>query len=88
MKEPIIEVRDFRKVYGDYAAVDRISFAVQPGEIFGLLGPNGAGKTTTIRVKEVSIIKMVGATERIVINNKIFSVTARSAGSPDSPMVI
>jgi ABC-2 type transport system ATP-binding protein len=47
----IIEVRDLVKVYGDATrAVDGISFAVKPGELFGFLGPNGAGKTTTIRI--------------------------------------
>ena len=47
----IIEVRDLVKVYaGDTRAVDGISFAVAPGELFGFLGPNGAGKTTTIRI--------------------------------------
>jgi lipooligosaccharide transport system ATP-binding protein len=46
----IIEARDLRKVFNGVAAVDRISFDVQPGESFGLLGPNGAGKTTTIRM--------------------------------------
>jgi len=47
----IIEVRDLVKVYGDDTrAVDGISFAVKPGELFGFLGPNGAGKTTTIRI--------------------------------------
>ena len=47
MNDSVIEVKDFRKVYGDLAAVDSISFEVQRGEIFGLLGPNGAGKTST-----------------------------------------
>ena len=45
-----IEVREVTKRYGDFAAVDGISFKVNPGTIFGLLGPNGAGKTTTIRM--------------------------------------
>jgi ABC-2 type transport system ATP-binding protein len=45
-----IEVRGVTKRYGDFVAVDDISFAVSPGTIFGLLGPNGAGKTTTIRM--------------------------------------
>lgn len=44
----MIEVDQLRKSYGDLTAVDGVSFAAQPGEIFGLLGPNGAGKTTTI----------------------------------------
>ena len=49
--EPVIEVRDLVKVYaGGTRALDGVSFAVQPGELFGFLGPNGAGKTTTIRI--------------------------------------
>ena len=44
----MIEVEQLRKTFGDLTAVDSVSFAAQPGEIFGLLGPNGAGKTTTI----------------------------------------
>jgi ABC-2 type transport system ATP-binding protein len=45
-----IEVLDIRKRFGDFTAVDGVSFAVQPGEVFGLLGPNGAGKSTLIRM--------------------------------------
>ncbi|HEX2679660.1 MAG TPA: ABC transporter ATP-binding protein [Candidatus Dormibacteraeota bacterium] len=45
-----VEVRDLTKKFGDFTAVDRVTFAVAPGEIFGFLGPNGAGKTTTIRM--------------------------------------
>ncbi len=45
-----IDVRDIRKRFGDFTAVDGISFTVPPGEIFGLLGPNGAGKSTLIRM--------------------------------------
>lgn len=43
-------VRDLFKCFGRFVAVDRISFSVQQGEIFGFLGPNGAGKSTTIRM--------------------------------------
>lgn len=44
----MIEVEQLRKLFGELAAVDGVSFTARPGEIFGLLGPNGAGKTTTI----------------------------------------
>lgn len=46
----MIEVSRVSKFYGDYAAVQDISFSAQRGEILGLLGPNGAGKSTTMRV--------------------------------------
>lgn len=46
----VIEVRKLTKRYGDFTAVDGISFEVRKGEIFGFLGPNGAGKTTTVRM--------------------------------------
>src|SRR5437588_8039098 len=45
-----IEVNQITKRFGDFTAVDGISFAVEHGEIFGLLGPNGAGKSTLIRM--------------------------------------
>lgn len=45
-----IAVRDLHKSYGAIAALKGISFAVQPGEIFGLIGPDGAGKTTTFQI--------------------------------------
>ncbi len=45
---PIITVRNLTKRYGNYTAVDDISFEVQRGEIFGIVGPNGAGKTSAI----------------------------------------
>lgn len=44
----IIEVKDFVKKYGNFTAVDRVSFQVEEGSIFAFLGPNGAGKSTTI----------------------------------------
>ena len=46
----MLNVEDVTKYYGDFLAVDHISFSVKPGEIFGLLGVNGAGKTTTFRM--------------------------------------
>lgn len=48
MSENIIEVKHFTKKYGDFTAVDDVSFCVKEGSIFSFLGPNGAGKSTTI----------------------------------------
>src|SRR3954447_2168767 len=45
----MIEADGLTKLYGDFAAVSALSFAVQPGEVLGLVGPNGAGKTSTLR---------------------------------------
>ncbi len=46
----MIEAEDLVKNYGAIRAVDRVSFRIPPGQVFGLLGPNGAGKTTTIKM--------------------------------------
>jgi ABC-2 type transport system ATP-binding protein len=46
----VVEVHDLVRCFGKFVAVDRVSFVVKRGEIFGLLGPNGAGKTTTFRM--------------------------------------
>jgi len=45
-----LEVIGLTKKFGDFTAVDHVSFTVQPGEVIGYLGPNGSGKTTTIRM--------------------------------------
>ncbi len=49
-QRPAILAQDLVKRFGDFTAVNGVSFEVQPGQIFGFLGPNGAGKTTTIRM--------------------------------------
>jgi len=54
--EPVIQLKNLSKTYGDFTAVDRLNLNIYPGEIYGLLGPNGAGKTTTI-------LMMLGLTE-------------------------
>ena len=45
----MIQVESLTKLYGEFVAVNELSFTVQPGEVMGLVGPNGAGKTTTLR---------------------------------------
>lgn len=50
MSEPVIHLDKLTKSYGDVEAVKNLSFAIEPGTIFGFLGANGAGKTTTMRM--------------------------------------
>src|SRR3954453_4545763 len=62
----VIDVQNIHKRYGERAAVEDISFAVEAGEIFGIIGPNGAGKTTTVegiaglRVPDRGTISVLG----------------------------
>jgi ABC-2 type transport system ATP-binding protein len=60
MPEPLLEVKDLKKTYGDKVAVDSVSFTIARGSCFGLLGPNGAGKTTTLEVIEDIIAPTAG----------------------------
>jgi ABC-2 type transport system ATP-binding protein len=61
VKDPsVIEVKDLTKTYGNFAAIDKISFSVPKGTILGLLGPNGAGKTTTMRILTTSLAPTSG----------------------------
>ena len=50
MEEKVIICKDLTKKFGDFVAVDKISFEVNKAEIFGFLGANGAGKTTAMRM--------------------------------------
>jgi len=50
IKEDAVTVKELTRTFGDFVAVNRVSFSVGKGEIFGFLGPNGAGKSTTIRM--------------------------------------
>lgn len=92
MKKSVIEVKDFRKTYGTYTAVDSISFDVKQGEIFGLLGPNGAGKTSTLECLEglrspnggsLRVVDIDPASESRRLRNLI-GVQLQSAGLPES----
>jgi len=58
---PDIEVNQITKKFGDFTAVDGITFSVGHGEIFGLLGPNGAGKSTLIRMLTTLILPTSGS---------------------------
>ncbi len=60
----ILEVENLVKKFGDFAAVDDVSFNVEEGEVFGLLGPNGAGKSTTISIL-TGITEATAGTARI-----------------------
>ncbi len=62
---PAIEVRDLVRRFGSFTAVDRITFNIEQGEVFGFLGPNGAGKTTTIKVL-IGILPPTSGTCRVL----------------------
>ena len=59
-----IEVKDLTRTFGDFTAVDHISFDVTAGEVFGVLGANGAGKTTAIRML-IGLLEPSGGTARV-----------------------
>ncbi len=61
----MIKVENLTKKFGDFTAVDKISFSVSQGEIFAFLGPNGAGKTTTIKILTTLLKPTSG---RVMIN--------------------
>ena len=48
--EPAIEAEELTRRFGDFTAVDHVSFRIERGEIFGFLGSNGCGKTTTMKM--------------------------------------
>jgi len=92
MNEPVIQVKDFRKIYGNLIAVDGISFEVHRGEIFGLLGPNGAGKTSTLESLEglrapdggsLQVMDVDPAHQSHKLHNLI-GVQLQTSGLPDS----
>ena len=92
MKAPVVEVRDFRKTYGEVVAVDGIGFDVRQGEIFGLLGPNGAGKTSTLesleglRAPDGGSLRVMGIdpTRQSRKLRNLIGVQLQTSGLPDS----
>ena len=65
MDEYTIEATDLTKYFGDFLAVDHVSFKVKRGEVYGWLGPNGAGKTTTIRML-LGLLKITEGQARVL----------------------
>ena len=70
---PSLEIRELNKKYGDFHAVDRVSFRVEDGEFLTLLGPSGCGKTTTLRC--IAGLERIDGGE-IVIGNRVVSGTS------------
>ena len=60
MKSLLLNIEKLTKQYGDFTAVEEVSFEAGEGSIFGLLGPNGAGKTTTIKMLTTLLIPTSG----------------------------
>jgi len=85
----MVEVSDLLVRYNKFIAVDRISFQIEPGEIFGLLGPNGAGKTSSleymegIRQRSGGFIKILGVDPRtdFVKLKNLIGVQLQSSGN-------
>ena len=92
MEDLVIEAKDFCKTYGDFVAVDGVSFDVHQGEIFGLLGPNGAGKTSTLesleglRAPDGGTLRVAGVdpTRELHKLRNLIGVQLQSAGLPES----
>lgn len=89
---PAVRVRELTRRFGDFTAVDRVSFDVGAGEIFGFLGPNGAGKTTTIKMLTGLLAPSAGegrvagfdiAAERPAIRRRIGYMSQRFSLYPD-----
>jgi ABC-2 type transport system ATP-binding protein len=69
----IIQARELTKTFGDFVAVDNISFTVHKSEIFGFLGANGAGKTTAIKM--LSGLLMPSSGEASVLGYDVYKET-------------
>jgi ABC-2 type transport system ATP-binding protein len=79
-EEHAIEVEKLTKRFGDFTAVDRVSFDVRAGEVLGYLGPNGSGKTTTIRM-------LLGLLQPSAGNAKVLGFDIRTQAEAIRPLV-
>jgi len=87
MSETLIETRDLIKSYGTKVAVNKVSFDVYGGEVFGFLGPNGAGKTTTIKMI-VGLLQPTSGTVKVAghdVQTQSMLAKASSGYVPDTP---
>lgn len=83
----MIEVEHLSKVYGSTAAIQDVTFAVEPGEILGFLGPNGAGKTTTMRIL-TGYLPATGGAARVAgfdVHEDSMAVRKRIGYLPETP---
>jgi ABC-2 type transport system ATP-binding protein len=76
-KNATVKVENVTKKFGDFTAVDNLTFEVKPGRVFGFLGPNGAGKTTTIRMivgillPDEGKVEVLGSSSPTKVQNRI-----------------
>lgn len=87
MPDPVLEARNLSRTFGEFTAVDDVSFTLYPGEIVGFLGPNGAGKTTTIKLL-TGLLGPSSGTARIAgfdINESPLEAKACIGYVPDTP---
>ncbi|TFG13601.1 ABC transporter ATP-binding protein [Candidatus Thorarchaeota archaeon] len=85
----MIESQDLTKKFGDFVAVDHLSFTVKSGEIYGLLGPNGSGKSTTMRML-LGLLKPTEGTAKINghgIKDEIVKAKRVTGYVPENPVL-
>src|SRR5262249_20794749 len=96
MANPILQVENLVKRYGEVEAVRGVSFSVEEGEVFGLLGTNGAGETTTVEILEglrsldsghVSVCGLDPLRESVALKHEI-GAALQSTSLPDKLRVI
>ncbi|TFD93650.1 ABC transporter ATP-binding protein [Jeotgalibacillus sp. R-1-5s-1] len=74
--ENAIEVKGMQKIFGEHTAINKVSFNVKQGEIFGFLGPSGSGKTTTVKVLTGELKQTVGDVKVLGIDSENFGSSA------------
>lgn len=80
--DPVVEVRDVTKRFGNHLAVDRLSLAIPRGSVYGFIGPNGSGKTTTLRMI-MDIFRPDEGAIRVLGSDHVPSIRDRVAYLPE-----